>query len=73
MNATSDDLVSVSGRGRQKDTIHRADCPYAMGADSFYVRPLNPCVGQTGSMSHRLYKTCGHCLKGLSTFRLPGR
>jgi hypothetical protein len=65
------DLVYVSGRGRVKDTIHRTECRFVARTDPFYVRPLPRHVGESGQMSHRLYRTCNVCLKGLSTFRLP--
>lgn len=66
------DLVSVSNRRGGKDKIHRAGCRHvAVVKNSFYVRPLRRSVGQPGQMSHRLYDTCGDCLKGYSTFRLP--
>lgn len=61
------DLVVVVNRRGGKDTIHRVGCTYA----GSQTRPLSRYVGSVGSMSHRIYKTCGHCLKGLSIFRLP--
>jgi len=64
---TRTDLVAASNRRGGKDKIHRTECIYA-GSNT---RPLPVHVGSVGSMSHRLYETCGHCLKGLSTFRLP--
>ena len=71
MNDTRSDLVSVGNRRGGKDTIHRAECRYVAAADPSYVRPLFRHVGEPSSMSHRIYRTCGVCLKGLSTFRLP--
>ncbi len=64
-------LVYVANRRGGKDTIHRTDCRYVAATDPFYVRPLPAHAGTTGSMTHRIYRTCGTCLKGLSTFRLP--
>lgn len=65
------DLVSVANRRGGRDTIHRAECRYAVKADGFYVRPIRRTTGNPSELSHRIYTVCGVCLKGLSTFRLP--
>jgi hypothetical protein len=69
MNEYRTKVVAVANRRGGKDTIHRVDCRYVVAADPFYVRPV-PMGGPAGP-SHRIYRTCGTCLKGLSTFRLP--
>jgi hypothetical protein len=59
-------VVAVANRRGGKDTIHRPDCRHAIGTDPFYIRRV-----RTGDVSHRIYRTCNVCLRGLSTFRLP--
>ena len=60
------EVVAISNRRGGKDCIHRTACRFVLAADPFYVRPV-----RTGDVSHRIYRTCNVCLKGLSTFRLP--
>lgn len=56
-------LVRVPSRRQGKDVIHRITCPYAGQAQRvelvYEARP-----------DHRINRTCGHCLKGQSTFSL---
>ena len=61
------DLVRSANRRGGKDVIHRPDCYRIANVDPFYIRPLR----RQADYSHRIFTTCGSCLKGLSTFRLP--
>jgi hypothetical protein len=59
-------VVAIANQRGGKDTIHRTDCRFVLNALPGRVRLV-----RTGDPSHRIYTTCGVCLKGLSTFRLP--
>ncbi len=59
-------LVTIDNRHGGKDTIHRVDCRFVVAADPSHIGSV-----RTGKIDARIFRTCGVCLKGSSTFRLP--